>query len=462
MKNVIFDYNEKNICLQCRNDDKMKDIFEKFSYKIGEPLDSLYFLYCGNRVDENLILEEILVNNDEENKEIKILACKYNEHGCALPKKKSKQVICPTCGEPSQMKIKNYKISIFECKNQHKKDDLNLDEFEKSQLINESKIICNRCKENNKGNSYKNIFYLCNNCKLNLCPLCKFSHDKAHDIIDYEYRFSKCGIHNELFSLYCKTCHKNICTLCEQDHDGHEFISFGKLIIKENDLENKLEGLKISIDKFKEDIEKIRSILKNVSNYCEKLYKIFIEIAHNFDMKNRNYQNLCNLIEIYNEDISKKLDNIINSENYIHKITEIFKMYNDINNMTLNIDDSKKIFNESEENMGKKEKELKEEISKKNSEIEKLLSFMPLKLNHGENLMSIIFISDDQRVHYSFVCKNTDKFKDLESKLYKIYPEYSKTDNYFLSNGRTIIKSKDLEFNKIKNSDIITLYCDDI
>ena len=76
--------------------------------------------------------------------------------------------------------------------------------------------------------------------------------------------------------------------------------------------------------------------------------------------------------------------------------------------------------------------------------------------------MSIIFISDDQRVHYSFVCKNTDKFKDLESKLYKIYPEYSKTDNYFLSNGRTIIKSKDLEFNKIKNSDIITLYCDDV
>mgnify|MGYP003571386109 CR=1 FL=1 len=103
-----------------------------------------------------------------------------------------------------------------------------------------------------------------------------------------------------------------------------------------------------------------------------------------------------------------------------------------------------------------------EEICKKNSEIEKLHSLIPLKLNPGENLMTVIFISDDQKVHYSFICKNTDKFNDLESKLYKIYPEYSKTNNYFLSNGKTIIKSKDLDFNKIKNSDIITLYCDDI
>ena len=268
--------------------------------------------------------------------------------------------------------------------------------------------------------------------------------------------------------MYCKTCHKNICTLCEQDHEDHEFISFGKLVTKKKDLENKLEDFKISLDKFSEDINRIKDILQNVYNYCQKFYKIIDGIAHNFDIKNRNYQNLCNIKEIFNEDISKKLDNIINSENYTQKIIEILKMYNSINNKKLNIDgqsgDTKKMLNESKvnmENIIKKEKELMEEISKKNLEIEKLHSYMPLKLNPGENLMTVIFISDDQKVHYSFICKNTDKFKDLESKLYEKYPEYSKTENYFLSNGRTIIKSKDLDFNKIKNSDIITLYCDE-
>ena len=109
-------------------------------------------------------------------------------------------------------------------------------------------------------------------------------------------------------------------------------------------------------------------------------------------------------------------------------------------------------------NNNNKEKELMEEISKKNLEIEKLHSYMPLKLNPGENLMTVIFISEDQKVHYSFICKNTDKFVMLESKLYEIYPEYSENDNFFIANGRKIVKFKDLDYNKLNNSDIITLY----
>jgi len=246
-------------------------------------------------------------------------------------------------------KNKKFQISIYECENQHKKDELNLDEFENSQLINESNIICDVCKHLNKGNTYKNAFYFCNNCKLNICPLCKIEHNKdnqEHDIINYDNKFSKCGIHKEVYSLYCKTCHKNICTLCELGHAEHELISLGKLVIKKKDIENKLEDFKISLDKFSENINRIKDVLQNVYNYCQKFYKVIDGIIHNFDIKNRNYQSLCNLKEIFNEDISKKLDNIINMENYTQKITEIFKMYNSINNNKLNIDgqsgDSKK------------------------------------------------------------------------------------------------------------------------
>jgi hypothetical protein len=109
-------------------------------------------------------------------------------------------------------------------------------------------------------------------------------------------------------------------------------------------------------------------------------------------------------------------------------------------------------------NRSEKENELMEEISKKNSEIERLLSLLPFKINPGEKLMTVIFTSSDQKIHYSIICKNTEKFNALESRLYDIYPEFSETDNYFISNGRKIARFKDLDYNKIKNSDIITLY----
>ena len=103
--------------------------------------------------------------------------------------KKSNEVICPICGEPAQIKLKNSKISIHECRYNHTIDDLNIDEFETSQLINETKIICGTCKHANKGNTYKNDFFICNTCHLNLCPLCKMKHDKTHETINYDNKY---------------------------------------------------------------------------------------------------------------------------------------------------------------------------------------------------------------------------------------------------------------------------------
>jgi len=218
----------------------------------------------------------------------------------------------------------------------------------------------------------------------------------------------------------------------------------GKLLKKKNDLDNKIKEYKISFAKFKEDTERIINILQKVLNNYEIIYKINEEIIHNFDIKNRNYQYLNNLKEIYKVDFSKKLNNVNNLRNYGQKIIEICKLYNSIYNNELNIDlfeDKEKLINESE----------------MNSDIERLNS---QKTDSGEKIMTVIFVSEDQKVHYALICKNTDKFKDIEEKLYKVYPNYSKTNNYFKANNLTITKSKDLDDNKIKNSDIITLYFD--
>ena len=60
-------------------------------------------------------------------------------------------------------------------------------------------------------------------------------------------------------------------------------------------------------------------------------------------------------------------------------------------------------------------------------------------------------------MYYSIICKNTQKFTELEQKLYKEYPQYSKSHDYFMINGNRVNKTKSIDENKIRNNDIIIL-----
>ena len=75
----------------------------------------------------------------------------------------------------------------------------------------------------------------------------------------------------------------------------------------------------------------------------------------------------------------------------------------------------------------------------------------------NDNLLCITFISKDEDIHYSMICKNTDNFKMLESKLYEKYPNIFKYDNIFLLKGNEINRTKSIEENKICNNDIIVI-----
>ena len=97
------------------------------------------------------------------------------------------------------------------------------------------------------------------------------------------------------------------------------------------------------------------------------------------------------------------------------------------------------------------------ELNKTIDELKKKLSRYPIDLSEGEELISVIFSFSEKEIHYSVICKNTEKFNRLEEKLYNDYPEYSETDNYFTSNGKIINKIKSLEQNKIKNNSVIVL-----
>ena len=68
-----------------------------------------------------------------------------------------------------------------------------------------------------------------------------------------------------------------------------------------------------------------------------------------------------------------------------------------------------------------------------------------------------IFISNDQNIIYGIPCSGDDIFAEIEEILYREYPEYHKTNNIFLANGKEIIRSKTINDNNIESGKPIIL-----
>jgi hypothetical protein len=93
--------------------------------------------------------------------------------------------------------------------------------------------------------------------------------------------------------------------------------------------------------------------------------------------------------------------------------------------------------------------EMKKEIKK--------LKDRPSTLSSEDNLISVTFVSADQKVFFSLSCKRNEKFFNIESLLYDRYPEYKEYENYFLVNGSKLNRNKTLLENHIRDNDTIVL-----
>jgi hypothetical protein len=186
MINAIFTFKGMNKIIQCNKEDKLKDICNKYTYSMGIDINSIYFFYSGIILDFELNQQTDIIIKDKNEMSILVFE-KYNstvkiEEGII----QSKGIICPKCKESCKIKINDYKINLYDCKNNHEINNILLDEFNNTQLINELEIICNICNNINKAKAFKKQFYLCLICKKNLCPLCMSIHDNNHKIIDYD------------------------------------------------------------------------------------------------------------------------------------------------------------------------------------------------------------------------------------------------------------------------------------
>ena len=332
MFKVYFEFEGKAIIIQCKENDKMKQIFKKFIEKINVDITSLYFMYSGNIINnDELLLGEIINDIDKRVNQIKIIVVKKDADNSNIYLEKSKEIICPECKESAFIYFKNYKM-FFKCKNGHELKDFLFEQYEKTQKIDISNIICEQCKKNKKSNTYNQIFYRCNSCKMNLCPLCKQNHDRSHKIINYEQKNFICPIHNENYSLYCKSCKQNICIFCGNEHTKHETISFGNIIPNIADLRTKYKNLNENINKLKQSVAELINILNRTVNIFDIYSTIINDIINNYKNKNINYHVLNNIKGIFNHYIIEDLDKIINDQNSINKFSYIVNIYNNIAN----------------------------------------------------------------------------------------------------------------------------------
>ena len=244
----------------------------------------------------------------------------------------SKEIICPKCNENILIELNEYKINLFNCKNNHKINNILLNEYENK--IDISKIKCDKCKIKNKSNTYKNEFYRCNICKINICPLCKSNHNNNHKIINYDNKNYICEIHNKEYIKYCKDCKSNICMICLKEHKNHSIINYEDLILSEEDNKKEINKLKEYINKINKNINDIIEILNKVKDNMNKYYNIYNNIINNYNYEKINYEILYNINEFnkYNNIIIKDINEIINDNNINNKIKNIINIYNKMNN----------------------------------------------------------------------------------------------------------------------------------
>ena len=78
MSKALFNYDGKIIHFQCNPNDKMKDICKSFTIKNNMDINSLYFLYNGDKLKEDLTFEENLNKDDKERNEMYIIVKNIN------------------------------------------------------------------------------------------------------------------------------------------------------------------------------------------------------------------------------------------------------------------------------------------------------------------------------------------------------------------------------------------------
>jgi hypothetical protein len=327
MIDIEFKYLQNIIVITSNLNDNFSTVFSNFYERVEIEPNSVMFLFDNKKILENKKIIDFIGETEKLNNKITISVIPLNINNNHKIFEVSKEIICPKCSRQCRIKMKDYLIELYDCKNNHT-TIMKIDEFYQSQKIDLKDIKCNICKIKNLGNIYMNEFYYCQKCNINICHLCKENHDNSHIIINYEQKNYICPNHHESFNKYCHNCKMNICKKCYQTHSLHNLESFDDIISEPDNKKIELEIFRNEINIFNNNIKKIINGLNQLIANMETYYQIFNDIFNTYDIKNKNFQVLDNMKQIdTNSDIYKEISEI-NKCNYSkEKIDKIMNVY---------------------------------------------------------------------------------------------------------------------------------------
>ena len=329
MVKVIFLHNNDNFIVKSYPNDLMKEIIQEFLTQSKIDADSVVFLYEGNKINEELELETVITNRDLQQNSMNIIVKNLNEldENKADTIIKSKDVICPDCGENCIIKINDYIISLSNCNNEHKTNGILLNEYEETQNIDISNITCDKCKGNNKKRN-NNIFFFCISCKKYLCQSCYETHDKKHNIINYEKIDYICHTHYEPYNKFCNECRTDLCPSCDNIHKSHNNVLYENIMPDIDKIKDEINELRKLIDNFKNEIQDIIDKLNKEMENMEIYYNIYNDMINNYENKNINYNLIQNIKLINNNSVMKDINQVIAEKNIINKFKYLMNIYN--------------------------------------------------------------------------------------------------------------------------------------
>ena len=196
----------------------------------------------------------------------------------------------------------------FDCGKHNNKINI-LDYAYNSGHIKDDFEICNICKEKCKDiiNNKKKI-YKCS-CKQTVCESCKEKHlqkcDNNHILIDYKDKdyICSCSKDKKKYINYCFDCNKDICILCSENHKNHDKKRYSSIFQmnkdKKQDLQQKIEKQKKSVEKFNEIIDSWLNKTKEIINEYKKKLELYIQIndkiINKYEPPNINYKEIKNI-----------------------------------------------------------------------------------------------------------------------------------------------------------------------
>lgn len=171
-----FIYGETKIEMSCYQNDFIRDICLRFQQKNNLKDEDIIYVSNSIIIDIRSNIKfinlapssDILEINVYINYQYQIPQNQANENNENQIKENSiqelsKSITCPKCHEESQIKIKDYQITLYGCKNNHSVENILLNEYEQTQIPNNNISNDWEEKESNLKKKFHKFFNSINN-----------------------------------------------------------------------------------------------------------------------------------------------------------------------------------------------------------------------------------------------------------------------------------------------------------